>query len=255
MRFVSRCRTLLTCNVNAWRYGITYGRAKTFKMPKYLVLDGDRVCLSLPTESGVTVAFLDIFLHDVYGLARLRHCGVRTVLDIGANVGLFSLAARSFFSKARIHAYEPNPRLAVFLKQQAEVGKYQIFPEAVGASPGMVRMDDHEDSVLGMVSNDPAGIIKKIAFRSVIERLDRVGEVDLLKMDCEGGEWEILQDADSLKRVRFIRAEYHLMGRYTHDDFVEKLVGLGFRIEKQIKTPTDGIVWANNQKIARRREA
>lgn len=247
MNFVNRCWALLTCNANAWRYGITYGRAKTFKMPKCLVLNEEQVCLSLPTENGVTVAFLDIFLHDVYGLSLLRNRAIKTVVDVGANVGLFSLAARSFFPKARIHAYEPNPRLTVFLKHQAEVGKYQIFPEAVGANPGMVRMEDHRDSVLGMVSNDFAGTIKKITFRSAIERLNSAGEVDLLKMDCEGGEWEILQDADSMRRIRFLRAEYHLMGQYTHDDFIEKLTALGFRIEKQIKTPTDGIVWAENK--------
>ena len=50
---------------------------------------------------------------DEYGLqpflnSPLRH-EVRTVVDIGANIGAFTLAARRMFPNARVIAIEPDP--------------------------------------------------------------------------------------------------------------------------------------------------
>ena len=66
--------------------------------------------LSFPDEVGVVNDFLSIFLDDDYRLDRVKW-PVGTVLDIGANLGFFSIAARNAFPEATIHAYEPNHEL------------------------------------------------------------------------------------------------------------------------------------------------
>lgn len=50
--------------------------------------------------------------------------------------------------------------------------------------------------------------------------------VDLLKIDCEGGEWEILGCPSLLRRTRFLRLEYHLGDGHTLTD-LEALLGAG----------------------------
>ena len=54
--------------------------------------------------------FLSIFLDDDYYLER-QNKEVSSVLDIGANLGFFSIAARNAFPNATIHSYEPNEDL------------------------------------------------------------------------------------------------------------------------------------------------
>ncbi len=95
---------------------------------------------------------------------------------------------------------------------------------------------------MGTVTDSPIGQIPKIAFETAIKRLG--GEVDLLKLDCEGSEWEILRDHASFKKVRFMSLEYHLMAQHTHREIVEVVRNLDFKILRQIKSPVTGILQA-----------
>ena len=131
----------------AKRLGIQFQRAATFKIPNSIVIDGDRKLLSLPDEEGIKVAFVEIFLDDCYGLKQLSS-SIQKVLDIGANVGLFSVAARRQFPQALIHAYEPNPYLENYLQIQAHNVGFDYFMEAVGLSEGKVSLEFNADSVL-----------------------------------------------------------------------------------------------------------
>ncbi len=239
---MKRIKLLLLRNIRARKYGIRYGRAKGYTMPTTLIMHDKKIKLYFPDENGVRVAFVDIFLDDCYGLTRLKQEKIRTILDIGANIGLFSLAARAFFPDGMIHAYEPNPRLMPYLSHQAAVGKISYFSEAVGKESGQVSLQDCQDSVMGAVMDSPTGQIPKIAFETAIQRLG--GEVDLLKLDCEGAEWDIFRERVSFKKVRFMSLEYHLMAQHTHQEIVEVVQNLGFKIFCQIPSPVTGILQA-----------
>ena len=43
-----------------------------------------------------------------------------------------SIAARLFYPRARIHSYEPNPRVLSYLEQNTASLDIEVFPEAVG---------------------------------------------------------------------------------------------------------------------------
>jgi tRNA1(Val) A37 N6-methylase TrmN6 len=47
-----------------------------------------------------------------------------TILDIGANVGLFSLSYASIFKGAEIHCFEPVPFIYNFLKKNLEINPH-----------------------------------------------------------------------------------------------------------------------------------
>ena len=145
--------------------------------------------------------FVELMLDDCYRLREIaREADIATVLDIGANVGLFSIAARAAFPRSKIHAYEPNSVLSRCLRRHAEQAGFEPFAEAVGHEAGMVSLAvDSQSSLLSSTRHDPDGSIPQIAFATALDRLG--GPVDLVKLDCEGAEWEILADQSSWSRL------------------------------------------------------
>ena len=119
----------------AGKLGFSFHRSRDFRTPSRVRLLGKDYDLHLPDDDGTRVAFLEILLDDCYALRDLPK-NIGSVLDIGAHAGLFSLAARMRFPDATIHAYEPNPAMLQSLRHQANLGKFRIFPEAVGATAG-----------------------------------------------------------------------------------------------------------------------
>ena len=89
------------------RLGVKFARATAFVPPRQIIVNGKTQNIRLPDESGVAATFIELLLDDCYGLYKLPR-SIETILDIGANVGLFGLAARNVFPDATIHAYEPN---------------------------------------------------------------------------------------------------------------------------------------------------
>jgi len=247
-RLVSFARRRLA----ARRLNVPFTRATSFAMPQTVRLDGRDVPLLLPEEHGVRTAFVELLLDDCYGLRRLVRRGERiaTTLDIGANVGLFGLAARVAFPHAAIHCYEPNAALEPYLSHQAKIVRCDYFLEAVGCEAGRVRLDVNvAESVHSSSHMDPNGAIPQIALRTALDRLG--GSADLVKMDCEGAEWEMLEDVESWRRVRYLTLEYHLRPDEGHDLIRTALEKLGFRIESQTQVTNYGLVFASQRRTGR----
>jgi FkbM family methyltransferase len=229
----------------ARQYGSSFARSADFRLPEYITLHGIRHKLVVPDENGVKIAFIELLLDDCYRCRELVGSPepVSTILDIGANVGLFGLAARSMFPCAELHAYEPNPFLEHYLKTQSESATFHYFMEAVGAKRGSVSLDFNADSVRTRSTVDVAGTIPQVSFHDALSRLG--GDVDLVKMDCEGAEWDIFRDNDSWRRVRHLSMEYHLWPDHTHQDILTVIRSLGFRIRSHDPADTCGLLSAS----------
>jgi len=224
---------------------VRFDRSAAFRLPDTIWLNGRTESLSLPDENGIKVAFIDLLLDDCYGCHVLRKRGekVETVLDIGGNVGLFGIAARNAFPEATIHSYEPNKGLESYLTVQAEAAGFDYFMEAVGLEDGMISLDLNEDSVQTRSKLDSDGAIPQIAFSRAIERIG--GRVDLLKMDCEGAEWEIFKDEESWKKVNNLSMEYHLFeAGHTELAVRQTIENLGFTISSFVHIDNFGLVRA-----------
>ena len=87
---MSRVTTFIQKRIRARKIGITLWRNSDFQLPDKLLLNGKSVPVRFPDEQGVRVAFSELFFGDCYGLERAA-MPIRTVLDIGANVGIFAL--------------------------------------------------------------------------------------------------------------------------------------------------------------------
>lgn len=178
----------------------------------------------------------EIYLDHVYDIpgVDLRRC--RVILDIGANVGIFSLYAASFNPSAIIYSFEPVEANFATLQRNLRasgnskgVRPYQL---AVGAKCGNGYMEIAAASVTHSLSLSDAGGLQPIRVVDLgwIFEMAGVDEFDFVKMDIEGGEVEVMNACtdDHLRRIRAISMEWH-SSMQASEPILSRLYSLGFR--------------------------
>lgn len=141
------------------------------------------------------------------------------VLDIGANIGVASVFLAHSFPRARIYAFEPAPVNVELLRLNAAACPgITVLPIALGATDKEVEMyfSDSLGNYGGFsLSTRGSDVNRKIRVRqrNVQAFLDELGvdQVDLIKIDTEGAEYDILTALreDVLARVACITGELH----------------------------------------------
>lgn len=137
-------------------------------------------------------------------LEMCRALGIETIYDIGANVGTWSLLAKSIFPQASIQAFEPLESCrAAFLRNTALVDGIDFHGVALGPDDRVATM--HIGAVTDTSSllppYDQAGFKEAAARALPVRSLDafvianKLPEPDLLKLDVQGYELEVLKGA------------------------------------------------------------
>lgn len=159
----------------------------------------------------------NIFKHQEYAVPRhwLPNDDL-TVVDIGANVGLFALYTHLRYQKPTIHCFEPVPSTVQLLKHNLK-GLDGIHLHGYGLSncshPCVMPLHPHntgENSLkyVSPLSSEAIEVDIRDA-KTVFDQLD-LKKIDLLKIDTEGSETEILQSLHPvLNRIGIILLEYH----------------------------------------------
>ena len=228
------------------RYLTSYLLAKAPSIPTIEFRDGLRVSLSSHPSDLVT-SFV-VFVKRDYG--EIPAGG--TVLDIGANIGCFSLyAARA--GARRIVAVEPSAEaystLVENIRQNALARLVQPVQMAVTGDAGAVvpfPTRSSPESRIGVA--DATHEVSYVRTTTIEELLTTfaVEEVDLLKLDCEGAEYDIIFKTPGYlwSVVKRIRLEYHA-GRSL--ELIAYLRGHGYGVRRhrarQVETSEHGDLW------------
>jgi FkbM family methyltransferase len=166
---------------------------------------------------------------DEYQIRELRKHNVRTVLDIGAHVGSFTVLCHEWWPEAKIVTVEPHPESFELLERNtAHIPEMQLL--RINAA---IAANDGRCLLASSVSNSRVGeyvvelwndldprygdfgvSVPAITTEALWKRLADFGltEVDLLKLDCEGAEYTILEslaEHERLPQVGWIRGEWH----------------------------------------------
>jgi len=162
----------------------------------------------------------EVFFVGAYTLAMdflRRQPGDPTVLDLGGNIGLFSLLAASTNPRCRIHAFEPGPPNHDLFESNRllnphAAGRITLTREAAGG--------ESRETEWFFDAANPGGSslfaatgekfpVKIRAFREILAEIP--GEIALVKFDIEGSEYELLESApaDFWHRVGAVVIELH----------------------------------------------
>ena len=131
-----------------------------------------------------------------------------TVLDLGANRGAFARSVRPRWG-CRIHSVEPTPSLARALETAEGVEVYQTAVSEAGGEL-LFRVDPCNSESSSIVSR-PDEHTTAVSGTTLAALAERVGPIDLLKMDVEGAEVGILRSAPEplLAAIPQITVEFH----------------------------------------------
>jgi|SRR5579859_580657 len=158
--------------------------------------------------------------YDAYQLQKLKwdSTGEHHIMDIGANVGVSALML-SQIPNARVTCFEPDPGNCALLRQNLELNgitNTRVIQAAVSSVDGTTDFQTDEESTGGYVARESITAKDrniKVRAMTLQRALAECGgpAIDLLKCDCEGGEYDIIEQVtpELADRIRNLSIEVH----------------------------------------------
>ncbi len=152
-----------------------------------------------------------------YGLDNLDLKPGSVVFDVGAQSGVVSIYLAKKYPDIKIYAFEPMPQN--FTRLQRNI-KANGVDDSVTAINKAVTSDGRDVTITGDMNMNAGGANiydnnghNKYKIGSVQlsawMATNNIDHVDLLKLDCEGAEFEIILDDNMLERSSILRGEVH----------------------------------------------
>lgn len=200
--------------------------------------------------SDLTVLNEAAILNPYLGSGHIELSQDSIVVDVGANMGDFAIWAASLCPLGRVYAVEPMRESISALETNKALNSLQnieIIQAALGDHEGEITL-----SIAGAESSahfhPDAGTNTQTARLTTLPQLMRdygLEKIDLLKMDCEGSEWDILPAArEVLPRIRQICMEFHLERGWTAEKLAEWLRSNGYEVWYSEGARWTGLLWA-----------
>jgi FkbM family methyltransferase len=194
----------------------------------------------LHIRSGKTtdfMSFYDTFVRRVYEpLNHFDERHVKRVVDLGGNVGHTVLFWLTRYPNCVITTYEPHPAHVQMIHRQLSINglgeRASVRPVAVGSSSGSFFLTDQgwESTVSNECKPGSIPVTKIDLFAEL-----RNEPIDLMKIDCEGGEFEILAD-ERFARLRpvniVMEVHAHPDGRFEKAYCGNRLRELGYTVNE-----------------------
>ena len=161
------------------------------------------------------------------------------VIDIGANVGMVSILLAKKFPFIKIYSFEPlKENYDNFIKniELNNIPKGVITAEnkAVTKDGRLITMSINSANKGGSSTTDVISInsimtkensqVESITLEEIFKKYN-INKLKLLKIDCEGSEYEILYNTDTnlLKNIENLRGEFHENKNLTDEYDIDKL--------------------------------
>jgi FkbM family methyltransferase len=169
-----------------------------------------------------------------------------TIIDIGAHLGKFSIPFFLVHPTVRVYAYEPDPsNYCCILKSlnynSIDIDRFKVEQLGVYSRSDTVEFIVGGHSSIGTIGEADMRLRSRVLDTAEITNvavipLDQIfkdhsiEQCKILKMDCEGAEYEILYGAtdDILKRIEYLLVEIHPTSGHEPQELISYLRGKGY---------------------------
>lgn len=185
-------------------------------------LAGKEISINLDSEADLSV-FEEVFKDGDYKILDEKIKNAKTlIIDIGAHIGCFCVYAAVLNPSVKILVFEPDERNFKLLKENLKLNGIRNVEAknlAVSSKEGIRILNLSQDSPNHSFFDLKTKLSeKKVQTTTLSKILNKTAHIaytapicDLIKMDCEGAEFEILQNlpSEDFALIRSIYIEYH----------------------------------------------
>jgi len=235
---------------NWYLYPLIYYGIKKSELVNLKTRTGIRILIR-PNSTDI-MALTNIWVLDDYSNSKISINDGDTIIDIGAHIGLFILYITQFYKNGKIFCMEPDPDNFKLLEQnlkQNQISNVFIFNTAVSKNSTKINLykNDDESGHSIILPTSKSIEVESVTLNDILLE-SKISHCSLLKLDCEGAEYEIIESLskENLKIIQNIILEYHLLDSKPNliINLIKKLENNSFSIIKNKTESTMGILHA-----------
>jgi FkbM family methyltransferase len=179
----------------------------------------------------------EIFIDKAYDLEMPKNDP--TIIDVGGNIGLFILRYKYLYPKSKVYSFEPVP---TNYEELLDIINSNKLTDVVPVNKAIMDKKGKINLFLSPTNHAGHSVFKEISGERFVEvdttTLEivftsyNISKCDLLKLDCEGAEYEILKSINqemALKINTIIYEPTHKL--YSVNELNSYLETLGYHIK------------------------
>ena len=174
------------------------------------------------------------------------------IIDIGGHIGLFTLFCKQFTKTGKIFSFEPIKENYEVFSENIKMNSLQNIIShnvAVTKTEGEIPiyLSDDESGHSVFEKDTKTVNVESISLKKIID-VNNINRCNLLKLDCEGSEYEIIESLPKnyFDKIDKIIIEYHFAEKYPtlFKNLISKLESIPFTIEIKKLDDSMGLIFA-----------
>ena len=220
-------------------YKLKYFTGKENKNHKIFLKSG--IALNVNKNEGDLTTLYEVFVDEDYNFGNTANRNIN-ILDIGANVGYFSMYIANKYPESKVFSFEPFPETFSKLNNHLTQNNFKniyTFNLAVSDMEGTSKfysfewsgcntlVDGKFDEGLHKVTN-----VKCVKF-DMIPEVTGAGEFEFAKVDCEGSEYPIFLNSSErmIRSVKKYIIEIHDSQKFNKQEILNRFEKTGYKSE------------------------